>query len=105
MSFEKPELNDKALPLKRKPGRPKGSAQQNFLTLRYWFTHMQDNMSELKPYQRALLSVKMMQTLLAHDKHLEKDPNKRDRNKEVEVDEAALLRELDGDGPPQNKPV
>lgn len=81
---------------KRKPGRPKGAAQQNFLTLRYWFTLMQNDMKDMKPYQRAVLATKMMQTLLAHDKHLEKDPNKRDRNKSNELDEDTLLKHLEG---------
>ena len=84
---------------KRKPGRPKGAAQQNYLTLRYWFNQMQENMKDCKPYQRALLSTKMMQTLLAHDKHLESDKR---APREKEVDEASLLAQLESN--PGNEP-
>lgn len=93
MSIEELPLEPKP---KRKPGRPKGAAQQNFLTLRYWFNQMQIQNELLKPYQRAIIAAKMMQTLLAHDKHLERDPNKRNRNKVDEVDEDTLLSSLEG---------
>lgn len=79
---------------KRKPGRPKGAAQQNFLTLRYWFEVIRTEHEHLKPYQRAIIAAKMMQTLLSHDKHMKSDPNKRDRNKPDEVDEDTLIASL-----------
>lgn len=77
---------------KRKPGRPKGAKDSNYLTLRYWFTQMQKDMELLKPYQRAIVAQKMMQCLMSHDRHLKKEES---RDRSIEMNQEDLLASLD----------
>lgn len=84
---------------KRAVGRPKGSKQKNFLTLQFWFNQMQQDMEQLKPYQRAIVAQKMMQCLMSHDRHMQKDKNsdeaRAEESQETESDLLASLENVD----------
>lgn len=87
------EQEDPSPKPKNKGGRPKGTKNNNYLTLRYWFTQMQKDMVLLKPYQRAIVAQKMMQCLMSHDRHLRKD--KTETDEAVDMNEVDLIASLD----------
>lgn len=83
---------------KRKPGRPKGKKTSNYLTLRFWFNQLQEDLAAMKPYQRAVIAQKMMQTLMTHDRHLQKEEA---RDRSVEPNESDLLAQLESQSAPE----
>jgi len=80
--------------LKRKPGRPKGANNKNFLTLQFWYNQMRVDMEQLKPYQRAIVCQKMMQCLMSHDRHLQKDKQADELRADESLSEAELIDSL-----------
>ncbi len=89
-------LDPKEPIIKRKPGRPKGANNKNFLTLQFWFNQMRSDMDQLKPYQRAIIAQKMLQSLMTHDRHLKQDVKADEiRGNEDQMNESDLLASLE----------
>jgi hypothetical protein len=55
-------------------GRPKGSKDKSFTTLKFWFDRLESDWAKLKPTVRAKLCVQLMQMLTNKMKSLPSDP-------------------------------
>lgn len=79
-------------PTKRKPGRPKGQVNKNYLTIRYWFDRLEKDLKELTPAQRSRVSINMMQMLMQKARNLSISNEDHQGN---DADDASLLRMLE----------
>lgn len=74
-------------------GRPKGSKNQVYLTLNYWYNELMKDWKKLRPSQRAKFSVQLMQMLTNKMKTMPGTPEQSVLNTE---DAAKMLAELSG---------
>ena len=75
-------------------GRPKGSKNQIYLTLQYWYKELMKDWSKLRPAQRAKFSVQLMQMLTNKMKTMPGTPEQSVLNAK---DAQELLNDLSGD--------